>query len=305
MQHKQYTGSEGGLCSAPRTRINSNVLPRPDAIATWLHEDSTVHRWKLSCALHAEQCRRGSASGAAKMDFLGYSDMPLVHPRSILEHSSSVMAAMFKPFLLALLLTVSGVSCDFTLTILHHNDFHSRFERTNNMGQDCIQADLAAKACYGGATQLHSVMKKYYDQAKPNALKLNAGDSFQGSVWYSALKWEPVAAVMDLIGYDAMTLGNHEFDDGPGGLLPFLKAAKFPVLVTNIEDTANELQGLIKKDALIKDFGNEKVGKRAWKNFFLALCQLFHAQMHFFRYRWCYHYWHKDNGQSRSEYFVS
>ena len=46
---------------------------------------------------------------------------------------------------------------------------------------------------------------------------------YQGTVWYSHFKWRVVARFNNLLNFDAMTLGNHEFDDGVAGLAPFLR----------------------------------------------------------------------------------
>uniref|UniRef100_A0A0K8RI50 5'-nucleotidase n=1 Tax=Ixodes ricinus TaxID=34613 RepID=A0A0K8RI50_IXORI len=75
-----------------------------------------------------------------------------------------------------------------------------------------------------------------------NTLFFNAGDFYQGTVWYTVLKYNIVSVAMENMMYDAVCLGNHEFDDGPEGLYPFLvrmEAANVTVLGTNLE-TENE-----------------------------------------------------------------
>ncbi|RWS11647.1 hypothetical protein B4U79_11299, partial [Dinothrombium tinctorium] len=71
----------------------------------------------------------------------------------------------------------------------------------------------------------------------PNVLVLNAGDSFAGTLWYTLYKWKIVAEFVNLIRYDAMSLGNHEFDDGVDGLAPYLDATSpyVPTLCCNID----------------------------------------------------------------------
>ncbi|KAH7963188.1 hypothetical protein HPB52_019940 [Rhipicephalus sanguineus] len=62
-------------------------------------------------------------------------------------------------------------------------------------------------------------LKKTY----PNTIFVNAGDFFQGTAWYTVLKSALVSEVMVEMGYDYACLGNHEFDNGPKGLAPFLE----------------------------------------------------------------------------------
>uniref|UniRef100_G3MTD4 5'-Nucleotidase C-terminal domain-containing protein n=1 Tax=Amblyomma maculatum TaxID=34609 RepID=G3MTD4_AMBMU len=67
---------------------------------------------------------------------------------------------------------------------------------------------------------------------------MNAGDFFQGTAWYTVLKHVIISAVMSRMEYDYICLGNHEFDDGPAGLAPFLLAmqeAKVQVVNTNAD----------------------------------------------------------------------
>ncbi|KAH8037777.1 hypothetical protein HPB51_017277 [Rhipicephalus microplus] len=74
--------------------------------------------------------------------------------------------------------------------------------------------------------------------ATRNVLFLNAGDFYQGTIWYSVLKDQIVSAAMSVMMYDLLCLGNHEFDDGPEGLAPFLwkmNASGVPVLGTNLD----------------------------------------------------------------------
>jgi 5'-nucleotidase len=86
-----------------------------------------------------------------------------------------------------------------------------------------------------------------------NVVWLNAGDFYQGTVWYSHFKWRVVARFNNLLNFDAMTLGNHEFDDGVKGLVPFLRNQSVPVVVSNIDirDTP-ALAGLYSPSVVLK-----------------------------------------------------
>lgn len=93
-----------------------------------------------------------------------------------------------------------------------------------------------------------------------NVLWLNAGDFYQGTVWYSHFKWRVVARFNNLLNFDAMTLGNHEFDDGVGGLVPFLKNQTAPCVVSNIDISATpEMEGLC-QPSVVLTVGSRRVG---------------------------------------------
>ena len=96
----------------------------------------------------------------------------------------------------------------FDLTILHTNDIHTRFEETSeNFGRVCT-AELAEQGvCYGGEARRATVVKEIR-QSVPNTLLLDAGDHFQGTVWFYAFRGEASACFMNLLGYDAMVSQN-------------------------------------------------------------------------------------------------
>ena len=64
---------------------------------------------------------------------------------------------------------------------------------------------------------------------------LNAGDLYQGTIWYTILKYQPVVELANMLNYTAISLGNHDFDNGIEGLIPFLKGVNFPVLAANMD----------------------------------------------------------------------
>jgi 2',3'-cyclic-nucleotide 2'-phosphodiesterase (5'-nucleotidase family) len=73
------------------------------------------------------------------------------------------------------------------------------------------------------------------DKNPTNSIFLNAGDYFQGTMWYTILKWKPVVTFANMLNFTAYTLGNHDFDDGIDGLMPFLSKVNFPVLAANLD----------------------------------------------------------------------
>ena len=89
---------------------------------------------------------------------------------------------------------------------------------------------------------------------------LNAGDEFQGSLFYTTYKGDDTAEFMNGIGYDVMALGNHEFDDGVDTLAKFLGKVKFPVISANtIAADGSPIAGKY-KPYVIKDIGGQKIG---------------------------------------------
>lgn len=72
-----------------------------------------------------------------------------------------------------------------------------------------------------------------------------AGDEFQGTLFYNFYKGEKISDILGMVQVDAMTIGNHEFDDGPELLAGFLHSLPFPVVCANIDSTVSELMSAI------------------------------------------------------------
>lgn len=71
-------------------------------------------------------------------------------------------------------------------------------------------------------------------------------------MWFTALGWEPIARYMNLMNYDAMCLGNHEFDKGSAGLVPFMANITCPIVDCNIDSGSNPLSNYYKPFILFK-----------------------------------------------------
>ena len=142
-----------------------------------------------------------------------------------------------------------------TITILHTNDVHSKIQPINRFNNSCSAEDNQAGKCYGGYARLATIIRQ--NRAKsPNSLLLDAGDQFQGSLFYSKYKGQATAEMMNLVGYDAMGAGNHEFDDGPEGLRAFMDAVNFPVLIANADVSAEPaLAGVLIPSTVIERGG--------------------------------------------------
>lgn len=149
------------------------------------------------------------------------------------------------PTALALALGLAAPAAAQTqLHILHINDFHSRIEPINRFGSTCGGSDLAEGRCFGGAARLHTLIdglrSELAAQGHP-VLVLDAGDASQGSLFYTTYGGRAEAEMLERIGFDAMAVGNHEFDLGPEGLAVFLDTVSFPVLSSNIDVSADNL----------------------------------------------------------------
>ncbi|KIL78538.1 5'-nucleotidase C-terminal domain-containing protein [Bacillus badius] len=144
---------------------------------------------------------------------------------------------------------MSGKSFD--LTIMHTNDTHAHIE-------NAARKVTAIKEVRG---------------AKPDALLLDAGDVFSGTLYFNEYLGQADLEFMNLVGYDAMTFGNHEFDLGTKPLADFIAKAKFPFVSSNVNFTSDEnikgyqINGIsaLPKDGtvyggMIKEVNGEKVG---------------------------------------------
>ena len=147
------------------------------------------------------------------------------------------------------------------LTLLHMNDFHSRHEAVDGRAMTCapIKADADRGGCFGGSARLATAIQAQRAAAEADGravLLLDAGDQFQGSLFYTAHHGMAELAVMHAVGTNAMAVGNHEFDNGPDTLGRFADAARFPVLSANVDAAAEpSLAGRLRPYALFDRAG--------------------------------------------------
>jgi 5'-nucleotidase len=152
-------------------------------------------------------------------------------------------------FVIALLsLLVAGAAAQdepFNLTILHTNDTHAS-HRANSAGD-------------GGAAIMRAVVNQVRGSVE-NTLLLDGGDRFTGTLFHTVYQGADQVQVMNLMGYDAMALGNHEFDNGDEILSQFLGGISFPAVAANV-DVVNApfLNGLV-QSSVILDVNGRKVG---------------------------------------------
>jgi 5'-nucleotidase/UDP-sugar diphosphatase len=171
---------------------------------------------------------------------------------------------MNKRFLSAAVLSVTtalstAAYADYSLTILHTNDFHSRIEPINKYDSTCGAEDNAEGKCFGGTARLDTLIKDRR-AASNNAILVDGGDQFQGTLFYTYYKGKAAAEFMNKLGYDAMTVGNHEFDDGPEVLRGFMDAVDFPVLMSNADVSSEPQLADVLKPSIVIERGGEKIG---------------------------------------------
>jgi len=118
-----------------------------------------------------------------------------------------------------------------TLTILHTNDMHSRVEP--------FPMDGSRNQGLGGLSKRASLIGKIKQQQQ-HTLLLDAGDIFQGTPYFNFYEGEVEMKAMKLMGYDAATIGNHDYDAGMDNLKDQLALGGFPMINCNylLQDTA-------------------------------------------------------------------
>lgn len=118
---------------------------------------------------------------------------------------------------------------EWELRVLHTNDTHAHVAGIDGHGDACLdEAD-----CRGGLSRIAAAIDAEKRRAA-NVLALDAGDQFQGTLFYTVNGWPMLADYDRRLPYDAVTLGNHEFDEGCDALRRFLEAQPLPVLAANL-----------------------------------------------------------------------
>lgn len=147
-----------------------------------------------------------------------------------------------------LLFTAVGAYAQKQLEVLHTNDTHSCIMPLN--------PNLADTAVAGRGGFLRRVAMIKEERAKnPDLLLIDSGDFSQGSPFYTMFKGDVEIGLMNLMGYDAVTIGNHEFDFGLENMARIFKMAKFPVVCANYDFTGTCVEGLVKPYVIIKRNG--------------------------------------------------
>ncbi|MBZ0298481.1 MAG: 5'-nucleotidase C-terminal domain-containing protein [Anaerolineae bacterium] len=148
--------------------------------------------------------------------------------------------------LLAVLwMPVAAQDDTYALTIMHTNDVHAEHE-PNSDGN-------------GGAAREATVVKQIRDEVE-NSLLLDGGDRFTGTLFHIQWKGQDSAQIMNMIGYDAMTLGNHEFDNGDEVLAAFVDALNFPVVTADVDFSQSPVLAGKVQPYVVLEVGGQQIG---------------------------------------------
>jgi 5'-nucleotidase len=148
--------------------------------------------------------------------------------------------------LIAILLICASTACNTSgvqnLTILHTNDTHSQIEP--------LEAGKHDANCGGYARRIGYINQQR--KADPDLLLFDAGDFSQGTPYFNFYRGRIEIDALNRMGYDAITLGNHEFDNGLDTLAAALKGAQFPIVCANYDVTNSPLEGIVKPYTIIR-----------------------------------------------------
>jgi len=136
------------------------------------------------------------------------------------------------------------------ITVLHTNDTHSQI--------DPILDNDKTWAGKGGVARRATLVKRIRKD-NPNTILIDAGDVCQGTPYFNFYKGEVEYKAMSLIGYDAGTIGNHEFDNGVESLAKALQFANFDIVSTNYDVRGSALESKVKTHA-VKVVGGVRIG---------------------------------------------
>ena len=150
--------------------------------------------------------------------------------------------------IIGILLCSVAASAQKQLTILHTNDTHSTiFPLSPNL------ADTAF-ANRGGFIRRLNFLREERRQ-DPDLLLFDSGDFCQGSPYFTLYKGEVEVGLMNLMGYDAGTIGNHEFDFGLENMARIFRMANFPIVCSNYDFTGTPVEGLTRDYVILKRKG--------------------------------------------------
>ena len=136
------------------------------------------------------------------------------------------------------------------ITILHTNDTHSQI--------DPILENDKTYAGKGGVARRATLVKRVRKE-NPNTLLIDAGDVLQGTPYFNFYKGEVEYKAMSMIGYDAGTIGNHEFDNGVESLAKAMQFANFDIVSTNYDVSGSALESRVKTH-VVKEIAGVCIG---------------------------------------------
>lgn len=134
------------------------------------------------------------------------------------------------------------------IVILQTNDCHSQILPFNKNLADKTKADL------GGFTRRVAYVKQQREK-NPDLLLFDSGDFSQGSSYYNLFKGDVEIGLMNIMHYDAATIGNHEFDFGLYNMARIFRMAEFPIVCTNYDFKGTVLEDIVKPYVVLKRNG--------------------------------------------------
>ncbi len=134
------------------------------------------------------------------------------------------------------------------IVVMHTNDTHSQIDPVETQTYGNV----------GGVLRRFQLIQETR-QKEPHMLLLDAGDFFQGSPFYNFFEGAVEIELMNMMGYDVVTLGNHEFDNGSAELAKQLKKASFKVVCANYKFKNRKLRKIVKPYTVIR-VNNVKIG---------------------------------------------
>ncbi len=182
----------------------------------------------------------------SRRNFLGASiaaGLSLSFPKGLRSLYAPARAAIWTPLL-------DPLMGETLITILHTNDTHSQI--------DPILENDKTYAGKGGVARRATLVKRVRKE-NPNTLMIDAGDVLQGTPYFNFYKGEVEYKAMSLIGYDAGTIGNHEFDNGVESLAKAYQFANFDIVSTNYDVRGSALESRVKPH-VVKEVGGLRIG---------------------------------------------
>ncbi|HNE94171.1 MAG TPA: metallophosphoesterase, partial [Chitinophagaceae bacterium] len=174
-----------------------------------------------------------------------------MHRRKFLKETTLAGSALIASSILPFNSLYAAVKDDTkNISILHTNDVHSRLEP--------FPMDGSRNAGLGGVAARAALIKDIRQKTE-NVLLLDAGDIFQGTPYFNLYKGEPEIKAMSLMGYDAATMGNHDFDAGLENFANQLIHANFPIVVCNYDFNNTPMEGKYLPYTIVKK-GKLKIG---------------------------------------------
>ena len=172
--------------------------------------------------------------------------------KKLLRHGMTFLGVLF----LALAVACSGSrSSSFTVSIVHFNDTHSHLEPA---AVNLTVNGVKTTARLGGFARIKTALDGMRAE-HPDLLLLHGGDAVQGTLYFALFNGRVEYDFLNMLGVDAMTFGNHEFDRGTGPIAGWISRSRFPWLSANIDFSGEPTIAPLVKTYLIRGINGEKV----------------------------------------------